>query len=95
MGVETSPSGPQKLGGSAEEPLGRTPLPPQEPSSEKEVLLNGHCVGRETRGSWSPASLLPSGCLALFVFLAFFFFSFSFEKLFSLNLFVLFCFLRD
>lgn len=52
-----------------EGPLTRTS---QEPS-EKEVLFNDIVSGGETLGPWSSASLLPSGCLALFVLLAYFF----------------------
>lgn len=50
---------------------GATGKDPSSPGATDIVL------GGETRGPWSSASLLPSGCLALFVFLAFFFFPFS------------------
>lgn len=58
--------------------MGRTPFPARSLLLRRKYYLPGIVLRGETRGPWSSASLLPSGCLALFVFLAFFFFSFFF-----------------
>lgn len=55
------------------EPLGRTLFFPRSFLRRRKYYLTDIVLGGETRGPWSSASLLPSGCSALFVFLAFFF----------------------
>ena len=78
----TSPSAPQNLGaGLNRGATGKDPppRPPQEPPSEKEVLFNGHCVGRGNTGS---LELSQPPAFRLFGFVCFFgpFFFFLFLR---------------
>lgn len=83
-GGECEPGGARLALGASEvrelsrEPLGRTPRLPLEPSFEKEVLFNRHCVGRGNTGS---LELSQPPAFRLFGFVCFFglfFFSFFF-----------------
>lgn len=70
--------GASEIGGLSSRAMGRTPFPARSLLLRRKYYLPGIVLRGETRGPWSSASLLPSGCLALFVFSAFFFFSFFF-----------------